>query len=110
MLKKVLLSLAFATISLSAFADEIKIVQKEKTFLKDGSDAVTTLNVKVGDKIVFVNQDNVTHNVYSKDGGNAFEIAKQEPGQEKAIEFKEAGTAKIRCAIHPKMKVEVKVE
>ena len=87
-----------------ARAEEIVVGQKGKAF----SQAEITL--KKGDTIVFVNDDTVTHNVFSRSDGFKFNLALQKPGEQKTIVFDKAGVASIRCAIHPKMDLTVKVE
>jgi plastocyanin len=87
----------------SAFAADITVVQKNKTF------STQQVQVKVGDRIVFMNEDSVTHNVYSLTKGLEFEIKTQEPGKSDAVKFDRPGVAVVECAIHPKMKVNVQV-
>ena len=88
----------------AAQAEEIVIGQKGKAFSQ------TEITLKKGDKIVFVNDDTVTHNVFSRSEGFKFNLALQKPGEQKTIVFDKAGVASIRCAIHPKMDLTVKVE
>ena len=87
----------------SAFAADITVVQKNKTF------STQQVQVKIGDRIVFMNEDSVTHNVYSLTKGLEFEIKTQEPGKSDAVKFDRPGVAVVECAIHPKMKVNVQV-
>jgi len=96
------LTVVFA--SVSAQAVEHSIVQKDKTFSQ------AELTAKVGDKVTFDNQDAITHNIYSKDAGNEFEFAKQDPGKKESITLKSAGKMTIHCALHPKMKLVVNVQ
>ena len=85
-------------------AADHEIRQKDKAFDK------ATIQVKPGDTIHFVNDDEVTHNVYSRSEANAFTIRKQAPGESSPVAFKEKGETLVRCTIHPKMKLTVKVE
>lgn len=78
--------------------------QKDKTF------STKEIKAKVGDKITFYNDDNVTHNVFSRSGGNKFTVPLQKPKQHHSIELKEAGKCEVRCAIHPRMKLVITVE
>jgi plastocyanin len=87
----------------TAFAADVTVVQKNKTF------STQQVQVKVGDRIVFMNEDSVTHNVYSLTKGLEFEIKTQEPGKSDAVKFDRPGVAVVECAIHPKMKVNVQV-
>src|SRR5688572_19255439 len=103
---KYFLSIIFFTCSFlaSAYAADHPVTQKGKEF------STKDITVKAGDSITFVNEDDVTHNLYSKSDAKSFEIAKQEPGNKESVTFDKAGEVKIRCAIHPKMKLTVKVE
>lgn len=85
-------------------ASDPVIHQKGKLF---GPDAAT---VKVGDELVFLNDDETTHNVMSTSAGNAFNLGALAPGESESVSFSKAGTVKVICAIHPKMKMTVKVE
>jgi plastocyanin len=98
------LVIAFAGGSVVAFAAERSITQKGKAF----SESVMT--IKKDDVVVFVNDDSVTHNVMSTDPGNAFNIGAQPPGVSTPVTFDKAGEFTILCAIHPRMKLLVKVE
>lgn len=116
-------------ISFSTFSKEIRMVQSDKTFLGDITDAqaseafdnpliekkhkVESLEAKVGDTINFVNRDEVAHNVSGNATGKVlFDVKLQEPGpaNDRKITLKEKGEFTIQCAIHPKMKIKVKVD
>jgi plastocyanin len=97
------LVIAFAGGSVVAFAAERSIMQKGKAF----SESVITINK--GDVVVFVNDDGVTHNVMSTDTGNEFNIGSQPPGVSTPVTFDKAGEFTILCAIHPRMKLLVRV-
>jgi plastocyanin len=88
----------------AAAAEEQTVVQKDKSF---GRDEVV---IKAGDRIVFSNQDAVTHNLFSRSPGFEFEVNVQLPGQETPVAFDKAGEADVRCAIHPEMKLHVVVK
>ena len=89
----------------AARADEpVTVYQKDKLFTQ------TEVVIHAGQTVVFSNADTVMHNVYSVSPGNAFEIKTQLPGRESAVVFKNPGVAEVRCAIHPGMKLLVKVE
>jgi plastocyanin len=79
------------------------VSQKGKVFSK------TTLTVKPGDEIVFTNDDEVVHNVFSSSAGFAFNLKGQAPGTSSKISFDKEGTAEVRCAFHPTMKLSITV-
>ncbi len=91
-------------VSTSAMAAEIVITQSDSKF----SEKKVTL--KAGDSIKFVNEDEVAHNVHSTTDGHEFDTGSMQPGSDFAQTFAAAGKVKIRCAIHPKMKMTVMVE
>jgi plastocyanin len=97
------LVIAFAGGSVVAFAADHTIMQKGKVFSE------STIAIKKGDVVVFVNDDSVTHNVMSTDSGNEFSIGSQPPGVSTPVTFDKAGEFTILCAIHPRMKLIVKV-
>ncbi len=87
-----------------AQAGDVKIVQKNKSF------GMKKLSVKVGDTLVFVNEDKVSHNMISKTKGHEFEVKVQKPGSTEKVTVKSAGKFKVKCAIHPKMKLKITAE
>lgn len=93
-----------ALVTSVAEADEITISQKGKAFSEK------KVNVNVGDSISFVNDDDITHNVYSRSKGHKFDVGAQRPGTTVSHSFTAPGKVKVRCAIHPRMKLTVVVE
>ena len=114
----------FTFMAFSASAETIRMVQAAKAFLGNITDEqasvayddpiieeenkVEELKLKVGDKIQFINRDEVSHNVSAK----ASDVKLQDPGakNDKLIELKSKGEYTVQCAIHPKMKIKLKVE
>ena len=93
----------FALVAWAAGQNHV-ITQKDKAF------SATELTVKPGDTIVFKNDDDVTHNVFSQTAGFEFNSKTQAPGAEASVSFDKTGTVEVRCAIHPKMKAIVHVQ
>ena len=89
---------------LGALAADRTIGQKGKVF------SATDVSVKVGETLIFTNDDNVAHNIISTGAGNEFNLGSQAPGVSTPVTFKAAGETKITCAIHPRMQMTVKVE
>ena len=93
-----------AGLSAGAFAaTNMTITQKGRVF---SSESVT---LKKGEALTFVNDDTVPHNIVSTSKGNEFNLGSQSPGAATDVTFKEAGDALVICAIHPRMKLMVKV-
>ena len=87
-----------------AWAADFTVVQQNQQF------SVPELQVRVGDRVTFINNDTVTHNVYSETKGMEFEIELQPPGRKDSITFARPGTVEVRCAIHSAMKLRVDVK
>lgn len=102
-LMKVALVLAFASGSAAAFAAEHSISQKGRAFSE------TAVTVKKGDALVFVNDDNIAHNIMSTSAGNEFNLGSQAPGASAQVTLNNAGEVTVLCAIHPRMKMTVTV-
>ena len=88
----------------SAFAADHEVIEKAKKF------EPKKLSIKAGDTLTFVNTDGYVHNVHSKSEGNEFDIGAQDSGASDSVTLANPGKVKIRCAIHPKMKMTVMVE
>jgi plastocyanin len=104
MKKPCLIALAFTALAAPAAAEDHVVSQKGKQFDPG------VLRVKVGDRVLFENDDEITHNVFSRTAGNAFNVGMQQPGSSSPVTFQEAGTVDVRCAIHPGMKLTIEVE
>jgi len=104
MLRTAVAVVALIVLPAVARADEHTIGQKDKTF------SVSSITVKPGDRIVFENDDQITHNVYSTAKGSEFNLRAQAPGAKAAVTFSNAGLVDVRCAFHPKMKLLVIVK
>jgi plastocyanin len=68
-----------------------------------------SITLKAGESVTFVNDDNVPHNIASVSKGNEFNLGSQRPGTSTEVTFTEPGEAQVFCAIHPRMKLTVKV-
>jgi plastocyanin len=71
--------------------------------------SVESISVKKGGSLTFFNDDSVPHNIMSASKGNEFNLGSQGPGSSTDVTFKEAGDVSVICAIHPRMKMIVKV-
>ena len=86
------------------YAAQHIVGQKDKVF------SVSALTVKVGDVVVFKNDDDITHNVFSVTKGLEFNTKAQAPGTAYEIAMKTEGTVDVTCAFHPKMKLTITVK
>ena len=90
-------------LSAGALAANLTITQKGRLF---SSESIT---IKKGESVTFANDDTVPHNIISTSKGNEFNLGSQPPGAATDVTFKESGEAQVVCAIHPRMKMTVKI-
>ncbi len=89
----------------SASSDEAtQVLQENKQF------SPTELTIKVNQKIAFVNNDEVSHNVYCGGPNFSFNVGAQSPGETDLVEFTKPGKFLVRCAVHLDMKLYVTVK
>lgn len=94
---------SLALIAALAWGRSFVVVQKDKTFDAE------RLVIRPGDKVIFQNHDEITHNIYSASRSNEFNINAQRPGGSTGVTFWTEGEIEVRCAIHPKMKLTIVV-
>ena len=85
-------------------AETYEVGQKNKEF------TVKELTIKQGDVVKFVNEDDFFHNVFSLSDAALFDLGSFPKGEFKEITFEEAGEVEVECAIHPNMRMVIKVE
>lgn len=63
-----------------------------------------------GDRIVFTNEDDVIHNIHIFGPGDyEKDLGLQKPGATLSYVFDKSGTVRVRCNIHPSVKMTVTV-
>jgi plastocyanin len=100
----VLFAMILAGSAAPALANEFVVHQKNMQFTPN------ELTVQKGDKVIFLNDDTRTHNVYSTSEGNAFDTKAERPGSQAEVVFANPGVVEIYCAIHAAMKMTIKVQ
>ncbi len=101
----VLGTIMVASIALARAANT-NIIQAGQAFSE------TDISIKVGDHVTFANQDDVNHNILVQTGDDdddAKDMGIEPPGGNIDVPFDKAGKFKIRCHIHPSMKLSVTV-
>jgi plastocyanin len=98
-----LIPVVFLGLSAGALAANLTISQKGRAFSSE------TVTLKKGGTLTFMNDDSIPHNIMSTSGGNEFNLGSQPPGASTDVTFKEAGDVLVICAIHPRLKMTVKV-
>ena len=91
-------------VSGASVATEVTVTQNGRAFSE------RHLTIRAGDTVKFVNDDDVMHNVYSVTEGQAFDLGAQGPATTATHTFTTPGKVRVRCAIHPKMKLDVVVQ
>ena len=93
---------AAATMALAAVSQIDQVGQKFSQ---------SSLSLHLADHVTFLNQDDVQHNikVIDADGGED-DKGLQKPGESIDVGFTKSGHFMVRCAIHPKMKMQVDVQ
>jgi len=100
-----LLTLGVALGSLSAVA----LVANQTIHQQGRMFSAESVTVQKGEPLTFLNDDNVPHNIASTSKGNEFNLGSQRPGTSTDVTFTEAGEVQVICAIHPRMKLLVKI-
>jgi plastocyanin len=100
----VALLLLIAGSELAGAAATHRIVQKGRAF------GVGEITIARGDTLLFTNEDEFLHQIYVASGGMTFDSNEQPPGQTIDVNFPSAGTFAVRCHIHPKMLLTVRVQ
>jgi plastocyanin len=65
-----------------------------------------------GDQVTFVNEDDVIHNIhiYGPGPDDSVDLGLQKPGKLLSYRFDKAGAYRVRCDIHPSVKMAVTVK
>lgn len=88
----------------SATDDVITISQKRRKY------APGAVTIKPGDTLRIVNDDIFLHHAFVDDEALQYDSGSMEEGEMRDIQFTEAGNYQVKCAIHPRMRLEVTVE
>src|SRR5689334_6037162 len=94
---------ALAAVAGAGQAAEHVVGQKNTAF------TVSNVKAKVGDEVVFKNDDAVSHNVFSLSDAASFDLGSYGQGQSKKVKLEKAGKVDVECAIHPSMKMTIDV-
>ncbi len=104
-LARLIIVAALALAAIPAFSAAIHtIAQRGREF------AATAITIARGDAIRFTNEDEFLHQIYVDSTEMAFDSDEQRPGQTIEVRFARPGSFSVRCHIHPKMLLTVRVE
>ncbi|MEH2476367.1 plastocyanin [Nitrobacteraceae bacterium AZCC 2161] len=90
-------------LSAAAYAANQTVRQHGRMF------STESVTIRKGETLIFQNDDNVPHNIASVSKGNEFNLGSQPPGASTDVTFTEVGDVQVICAIHPRMKMTVKI-
>jgi len=76
---------------------------------QDRKFSVTTVQARVGETIVFVNDDPYVHNIFSMSDAQSFDLGAFGKGESRKLTLRSPGRIEVGCAIHPEMKLTIEV-
>ena len=88
-------------------ATTIKVVQHGLALNPDSA------TITHGDRLVFTNDDDVIHNIHIFGPGgedDSEDLGLQKPGKSLSYQFNKIGAFRVRCNIHPSVKMSVQVK
>lgn len=99
MKKAIVFLVALAPLAASAQGTAV-VTQKNRRFIP------AQVTIARGGTVTFTNEDQFIHQMYV-DG--LFDSAEKAPGEKLTEDFPRSGTFEVKCHIHPKMKLVVRV-
>ncbi len=101
--KKTIFAMMLASSVVWAAGKAYTVTQSGKAFSEK------SITLKLGDTLRLVNEDTVTHSIFVREGGYDVNEA-QKPGETTSFVADKKGEITVRCAIHPKMSLKVKIQ
>jgi plastocyanin len=98
-----------AAIAAALFTPTIAVAADHTVSQKNKAFSLKTLKAKVGDKVIFRNDDPFAHNIFSLSDAQSFDLGSFGQGGAKEVVLAKDGKLEIECAIHPEMKLVVEV-
>ena len=99
-----LVSYPLGVLAQNSTSDIITISQKKRTY------APKAVTIKAGEKLRIVNDDIFLHHAFVDSPELQYDSGSMEEGEKRDIQFNTPGEYKVKCAIHPKMVLDVTVE
>jgi plastocyanin len=104
-MSRVLVTFAIVLVAGASLVGAPQVIKQKGRLYSPGK-----LTVKSGAVLVFQNDDNVTHHVYSATKGHEFKLETVPPGEKANHTFVKRGRVDVRCGLHPGMRLVVTVE
>lgn len=83
--------------------EQVRVPKRHVIDMQDKQYQPRYSTINAGDQVVFVNKDNIQHNVFSPSGSNAFDLGTYASGLKRAVTLTEPGIVKVYCNIHADM-------
>ena len=81
--------------------------------LPDAAYESARCQMKPGDRLIFTNEDDVIHNIHIFGPGgedDSVDLGLQKPGKTLSYKFDRSGGYRVRCNIHPSVRMSVQVK
>ena len=102
MQRTAVLTAALIALAAPVMADDEQVLQIKQAF------EPATLTVATGASVVFVNADDVHHNLQqTTPEGAKTDLGISKPGETTTMTFATAGVYLVNCQIHPRMKMKI---
>ena len=99
------IAVALLLVATTVFAAAVhRIAQRGRAF------SLSQITIARGDSLLFANDDEFLHQIYVDSRNMSFDSDEQPPGQAIVVNFPRSGSFPVRCHIHPKMLLIVRVE
>jgi len=102
-----LIAVSYLALTGAACAGEAIVDQDEMHFLPE------TLTIKAGDTVHFKNSASIIHNIFvaAPDDSDVEDVGLEKPGQVMDYNsFTKPGLYRVRCNVHPMMKLKIYVD
>ena len=103
-------SLAALTVLLLALAATASAAAVHRIIQRGRAFSVPEVTIAQGDIVQFTNDDEFLHQIYVDSSQMSFDSDEQPPGQTIEVRFPLPGIFSVRCHIHPKMLLTVRVQ
>ena len=102
-MRAILAAALLAAAAGAAHAADFLVTQQGNQF------STKELSVKAGDTVSFRNDDPHFHNIFSLSDTQSFDLGSYPKGESRKVTFSKEGEVDVECAIHPNMKMTIKV-
>lgn len=87
----------------------LEIMQRESQFVHNGA-TVWSMDIQVNDTVIFRNDDDVSHSLFSDSEVKPFNIGQTRRGESGRVVFENPGIVTVKCEFHSAMRFELDVK